>query len=341
MVDKIYSITKEALTEFQTKMKTWVRSVIPTKTSDLDNDSDFIDQLALAGIVASNFSTSSTYEIGDYVLYNHTLYRCTTAIPSAGDWDSSKWTATKTQDIFQGSAPGLVPAAESGDADKVLKGDGTWGVVSGGSGGSTARVSYDAQTEELHLDFSPPPADSVLIGDRYYHYVKIGNLLWIDENLEYLPSGLTLGTDAFYYNNVRQDKHGLLYKPIACFNAIENSLPNGWRIATKSDVSTLVNTVGSNNASKLRATSGWGDTITQSTDEYGLSILPTGYWWSDQGFIYGGARFICWTSTRASESADSGWCRLYMDKGDSMNILDSGMYNDNAAYSIRLVKTLT
>ena len=343
MPNKFYSLPKSVFEHYHAKIKDWVRAVLPTKTSDLTNDSDFLDQLALAGIIAVTFSASSTYKVGDYVLYNHTLYRCKTAITTAGAWDASKWDAAKTQDIFKGSAPGLVPAAESGDADKVLKGDGTWGVV---SGGSTARVSYDAQTEELHLDFSPPPfspppADSVLIGDRYYHYVKVGNLLWIDENLEYLPSGLTLGTDAFYYNNVRQDKHGLLYKPISCFNAIENSIPNGWRIATKSDVTALVNIVGSNNASKLRDTSEWVGTVTQSTDEYGLSIIPTGYWWSDQGFIYGGSRFTCWTSTRASESADSGWCRLYIDHGDSIKILDSGMYNDNAAYSIRLVKTLT
>lgn len=333
MSNKFYSLPKSVFEHYHAKIKDWVRAVLPTKTSDLTNDSDFLDQLALAGIIASNFSTSSTYAVGDYVLYNHTLYRCKTAISTAGAWDASKWDDTKTQDIFQGSAPGLVPSAESGDADKVLKGDGTWGEA-----GSSVRVSYDAQTEELHMDFGPPPADSVLIGNRYYHYVKIGNQLWIDEDLEYLPSGLTLGTDAFYYNNVRQDKHGLLYKPIACFNAIENSLPNGWRIATKSDVIALVNTVGSNNASKLRATSEWVGTVTQSTDEYGLSILPTGYWWSDQGFIYGGSRFTCWTSTRASESATSGWCRLFIDHSNSINILDSGMYDDTGAYPIRLVK---
>lgn len=126
MSNKFYSFPKSVFEHYHAKIKNWVRAVLPTKTSDLTNDSDFLDQLALAGIVASTFSTSSTYEVGDYVLYNHTLYRCKTAISAAGAWDSSKWDATKTQDIFRGSAPGLVPAAENGDADKVLKGDGTW-----------------------------------------------------------------------------------------------------------------------------------------------------------------------------------------------------------------------
>lgn len=130
MPNKFYSFPKSVFEHYHEKIKDWVKSILPTKTSDLDNDSDFIDQLALAGIIAVTFSASSTYKVGDYVLYNHTLYRCKTAITTAGAWDASKWDAAKTQDIFTGSAPGLVPAAESGDADKVLKGDGTWGVVS-------------------------------------------------------------------------------------------------------------------------------------------------------------------------------------------------------------------
>lgn len=42
MVDKIYSITKDAVVELQVKMKEWVRAVMPSKTSDLTNDNSFI-----------------------------------------------------------------------------------------------------------------------------------------------------------------------------------------------------------------------------------------------------------------------------------------------------------
>lgn len=351
MVDKIYSITKEALTEFQTKMKTWVRSVIPTKTSDLDNDSDFIDQLALAGIVASNFSTSSTYEIGDYVLYNHTLYRCTTAIPSAGDWDSSKWTATKTQDIFQGSAPGLVPAAESGDADKVLKGDGTWGVVSGGSGGSTARVSYDVQTEELHLDFSPPPI--VNIGGRSYPYVKIGNQLWLAENLDYkfaynggtLPIGVN-GTpstpSAWYYDNdeatygVNGNKYGLLYNWYAAKYLDDNKstlLPEGWHVPSTTEWDTLMNAVGGNSiaGTKLKSITGWDSG--NGDDSYGFNAFPSGYY--DGSFRRLGQDSYLWTSNEIN-SMDAHFRNL-----STGTLLNSNWYSKISGSSIRLVKTLT
>jgi hypothetical protein len=44
---------------------------------------------------------------------------------------------------------GLVPAPAAGAQDKVLRGDGTWGDA------ANATVSYNAETGELHLDFSP------------------------------------------------------------------------------------------------------------------------------------------------------------------------------------------
>ena len=273
MPNKFYSLPKSVFEHYHAKLKDWVRAVLPTKTSDLTNDSDFLDQLALAGIIAVTFSASSTYKVGDYVLYNHTLYRCKTAITTAGAWDASKWDAAKTQDIFKGSAPGLVPtptaqdvanknmlaadgtfvphqdlseyikevnlgdivaevfstsktyavgdyvihekklyrcttavssagnwsisnwtqvkstdifsgsapglvpAAESGDADKVLKGDGTWGVVSGGStAGDNDKVAVDANAEPNYLE-------NVLVSDSdIVSLVKLGNVLHVQVN---------------------------------------------------------------------------------------------------------------------------------------------------------------
>lgn len=177
MPNKFYSLPKSVFEHYHAKLKDWVRAVLPTKTSDLTNDSDFLDQLALAGIIAVTFSASSTYKVGDYVLYNHTLYRCKTAITTAGAWDASKWDAAKTQDIFKGSAPGLVPSAESGDADKVLKGDGTWGVVSGGStAGDNDKVAVDANAEPNYLE-------NVLVSDSdIVSLVKLGNVLHVQVN---------------------------------------------------------------------------------------------------------------------------------------------------------------
>ena len=51
------------------------------------------------------FSASSTYAVGDYVMHEGKLYRCTTAITTAGAWNSSKWTAAVlTDDVRDNSA---------------------------------------------------------------------------------------------------------------------------------------------------------------------------------------------------------------------------------------------
>ena len=48
--------------------------------------------------VAEQYSSSATYDVGDYVIYNGQLYRCTTAIPAAEAWDSTHWTTTVLTD---------------------------------------------------------------------------------------------------------------------------------------------------------------------------------------------------------------------------------------------------
>ena len=65
-------------------------------------------------------------------------------------------------------ASGLVPAPKAGDENKVLKGDGTWGEAS-----SSVRVIYDAQSEELSLDFYSHPNEVLCVFLIFHHkFVK-------------------------------------------------------------------------------------------------------------------------------------------------------------------------
>ena len=50
---------------------------------------------------APAFSASSTYAVGEHVTYNGALYRCTTAVTTAGAWDASKWAADMASNYFQ------------------------------------------------------------------------------------------------------------------------------------------------------------------------------------------------------------------------------------------------
>lgn len=134
------------LTRFFDDLKVWLSGNFIPKSKE----EDLITETDLGNIDASLYDSTATYEVNDYVIHDKKLYRCNTAISVAEEWNALHWTAVKSTTLFSGSNPGLVPSATLADADKVLKGDGTWGEA-----GSSVRVSYDAQNEELHMDFSP------------------------------------------------------------------------------------------------------------------------------------------------------------------------------------------
>lgn len=55
---------------------------------------------ALVDSLAPAYSSSETYEVGEYVVYNHVLYRCITQISTAEAWNSAHWTqAVLTEDV--------------------------------------------------------------------------------------------------------------------------------------------------------------------------------------------------------------------------------------------------
>ncbi len=45
-------------------------------------------------VISDKYDSSKTYSVGDYCIYNDTLYKCKTAVTSAEEFDSSKWEAT-------------------------------------------------------------------------------------------------------------------------------------------------------------------------------------------------------------------------------------------------------
>jgi len=63
--------------------------------------------------IASEFSSSSTYTIGDLVMHLGLLYECSTDVSVAGDWDANDWTQTKVADII-GNIGSLLITLNSG-----------------------------------------------------------------------------------------------------------------------------------------------------------------------------------------------------------------------------------
>ncbi|MBP7319530.1 MAG: hypothetical protein KA953_00545 [Lachnospiraceae bacterium] len=78
--------------------------------------------------IASEYSPSATYAVGDYRLYNGALYRCTTAITTPEAWNSAHWTAIPAMDEI---APLVYPNA--GSHNGVFRGKNITANVTDGS----------------------------------------------------------------------------------------------------------------------------------------------------------------------------------------------------------------
>lgn len=119
---------------------------------------------------------------------------------------------------------------------------------------------------------------------KSYKTVKIGNLTWMAENLNYDNSAVATGSidSSFCYDGIPAncEKYGRLYQEYAATAVC----PEGWRLPTADDWRDLTTTAksefGDNNGS-LRAVGQWentifGDNVT-ATNASGFSALPAGY----------------------------------------------------------------
>lgn len=59
--------------------------------------------------LAPAFSASSTYAVGDYVTHEGLLYKCTTAVSTAGAWNAANWTAVAVTDEMGRSLVHVAP----------------------------------------------------------------------------------------------------------------------------------------------------------------------------------------------------------------------------------------
>lgn len=61
--------------------------------NEIDASNNNINNIRTAlGINTSTYSSTSTYALGDLVVYNKMIYECTTAITSAEAWNQAHWT---------------------------------------------------------------------------------------------------------------------------------------------------------------------------------------------------------------------------------------------------------
>lgn len=230
---------------------------------------------------------------------------------------------------------------------------------------SNNRMYYTLGDGVILFDTEHGPASSVPIrickdatvniGGRDYPTTKIGNQIWLAENLDYKFEGCNIGASsypstpaAWYYNNDEATygatgrKCGLLYNWYAAKYLDDNRsdlLPKGWRVPTREDISALVNYAGGVNTAgtKLKAKDGsilsnfpsnWS-----GTDDYGMSIIPSGTR-DHSSFYRDNTRMFIWTST--DRDGGLAYTRdIYPSANVSNDNTGDYMYNGN---SVRLVK---
>ena len=191
--------------------------------------------------------------------------------------------------------------------------------------------------------------DTVTIGGRTYKTVKIGDQVWLAENLDFVFDGLVVGEDtsteeprANYFNNDERTygwngaKYGLLYNwiSVAYLESHKSELlPAGWRVPVDNDWKLLIYTLGYTNVgTKLKSTTGW--TSGNGDGSTAFSAFPAGYFTAAGNFLNIGSFAYFWTNLEADSSTDAYYRYL------SANSSSLGSYSRSKAVgnSVRLVK---
>jgi uncharacterized protein (TIGR02145 family) len=242
--------------------------------------------------------------------------------------------------------------------------------LSSSSSSKTAKGwSWDVP-KELHLN---PYVEYDSIKDsrdgHVYKTIKIGDLTWMAENLNYYDKdNLSLKDKSWCYNtDVDEDVScavvGRHYtwaaaidsvklatdadNPLDCGYGKECELPGkvrgicplGWHLPSEDEWNDLITFVGKNSTTgkELKSQTGWNTKGKQGLDTYGFSALPAGYI-SEEGYADGvGARAYFWSSTDKCETGVS-YMMLLFDSDEVYMRESCGYMTKEFRMSVRCIK---
>lgn len=125
-------------------------------------------------IIADDFDATSTYAVGDYVVYDGKLYKCTTAVSTAGQWDANDWTETIVMDeVGQGGGGGTTVVANpsgqaTADLEKLQVGNNIYSIPSGGTGGGG-----DIRIKDRNWTLITSSYGTTQLTDNYDYYLWV------------------------------------------------------------------------------------------------------------------------------------------------------------------------
>ena len=199
---------------------------------------------------------------------------------------------------------------------------------------------------------------------KVYKTVKIGEQIWMVENLNFDPGQGGSGDAKYewswcYDNEPRNcDVAGRLYTWAAAIDSVklandadnpqdcgygrecgltgkvQGICPSGWHLPSNDEWNALFTAVGgqSNAGKVLKSQTGWNNNG-NGTDAYGFSALPAGLRYYNGYFNYGGNGALFWSAT---EYDSYGACYMYLDYYGGSAYL---YYNDkHSGFSVRCLR---
>ena len=198
----------------------------------------------------------------------------------------------------------------------------------------------------LGISNSKPTTEPTFTDHRdgnVYKTIKIGNQIWLAENLRFIPSISPPkeegGIWVYDYDgyNVKKAATTKNYKKYGCLYSRDTAIsvcPDGWHLSTNDEWTELTEYLGGRHlaGAELKSIAGWGKSDTESTNGSGFSALPGGYRNYRGSFKDIGSIGYWWSATDAIS-----FHGLDRDGYFNSDVLgDTG--NENEGFSIRCVK---
>ena len=73
-----------------------------------------------AGIIAADYSASSTYTVGDLVIKGNQLHRCKVDIPTAETWNAAHWDEVTVAEVLDSIKPTTTYTDANSDGNIVI-----------------------------------------------------------------------------------------------------------------------------------------------------------------------------------------------------------------------------
>ncbi len=223
-------------------------------------------------------------------------------------------------------------------------------ILVSGYSGNYSNIIVDLPTASKTLNFVQTECKDA--SGNYYSTVKIGNKIWMAENLKTAKyrngdnivnfssnsdwGFYSIGSYCVYNNNDTNSKtYGNLYNWFA-INDSRNIAPDGWHVAKDDDWANLVSILGGESVAgyKIKETGlvHWATNPT-ATNESGFSGLPSGYRLSSGSYTGLGTNANWWTADENSSTLS--WYRAI---NSSTNGMSRDYYNKNTGFAVRCVK---